>query len=53
MSWKHTACHIVDSDPGHTRLKQQMGKNLKITFCEFVQKHWREGEREKHNNYFY
>ena len=31
--WKHTPYHINDSDPGHTRLKQQLKKNLKITFA--------------------
>ena len=33
MAWKHTAYHINNSDPGDTRLKQQMEKNLKITFA--------------------
>ena len=32
MTWKHTACHNNNSDPGHTQLKQQLEKNLKITF---------------------
>ena len=44
MGWKHTAYHIINSDPCHTRSKQQLDKTLKITF---VQKHWWEGEREK------
>ena len=26
------AYHINNSDPGHTRLKEQLKKNLKITF---------------------
>ena len=32
MGWKHIAYHIIDSDPGHTRSKQQLDKNFKITF---------------------
>ena len=33
MALKHAACHINNSDPSHTRLKQQLDKNLKITFA--------------------
>ena len=33
MTWKHTADHINNSNSGHTRLKQQLYKNLKITFA--------------------
>ena len=29
----HTAYHIDSSDPGHTRLEQQLHKNFKITFA--------------------
>ena len=39
MFWKHTAYYINNSDSGHTRLKQQFKKNLKI--CQFVQNRWR------------
>ena len=30
MAWNHTARHINNSDPGHTRLEQQLEKNLKM-----------------------
>ena len=33
MGWKHTAYHIINSDPGKTRSKQPLDKNLKITFA--------------------
>ena len=33
MGWKYTAYHIVNSDPGHTRPKQQLDKTLKIIFA--------------------
>ena len=32
MNWKHTAYHIINSDPGHTRSKQELDKTLKLTF---------------------
>ena len=32
MGWKQTAYHI-NSDPGHAPSKQQLDKNLKITFA--------------------
>ena len=32
MGWKHTAYHIINSDPGHTHSKQQLDKHFKITF---------------------
>ena len=38
MGWKHTVYHIINSDPGHTRSKQQLDKTLKK---------WREGKKEK------
>ena len=38
MAWKH------DSDPGHTSLKKQLEKNLKITFVSLSK---RGNEREK------
>ena len=38
MEWKHIAYHIINSDPGHTRLKQQMDKTLKITFASLSRK---------------
>ena len=33
MGWKHTAYHIVNSDPGHKRSKQQLDKYLKKNFA--------------------
>ena len=33
MRWKHTAYHIINSDPGHTLSKQQKDENLNITFA--------------------
>ena len=33
MSWKNTVYHIINSDPGHMRSKQQLDKTLKITFA--------------------
>ena len=38
MGWKHTAYHIINSDPGHTRSKQQLDKTLKITFASLSRK---------------
>ena len=38
MAWKH------NSDPGHTSLKKQLEKNLKITFVSLSK---RGNEREK------
>ena len=32
-TWKHTTYHINNSNAGHTRLKQQLEKNLKLTFA--------------------
>ena len=32
LVWKHTAHHIINSDPGHTRSKQHLDKTSKITF---------------------
>ena len=29
MGWKHTACQITNSDPGHTHSKQQLGNTGK------------------------
>ena len=46
MGWKHTAYHIVNSDPGHTRSKQQLDKTLKITFAS-LSKSTDEKEKEK------
>ena len=37
MGWKHTAYHIINSDPGHTRSKQQLEKNFENNFCQSVQ----------------
>ena len=33
MGWKHKAYHIINSDPGHMRSKQQLDKYWKITFA--------------------
>ena len=33
MGWKHTAYHIINSDPGHTLSKQQLDKYLKKKFA--------------------
>ena len=46
MVWKHTAYHINNSDPGHTDLKQQLEKNMKITFTS-PSKKTTEKEKEK------
>ena len=40
------AYHIVNSDPGHTRSKQQLDKTLKITFAS-LSKSTDEREKEK------
>ena len=40
------AYHIVNSDPGHTRSKQQLDKTLKITFAS-LSKSTDEKEKEK------
>ena len=44
MGWKHTAYHIVNSNPGHTRSKQQLDKTLKVTFASLSRK---SDEKEK------
>ena len=46
MGWKHTAYHIVNSDPGYKRSKQQLYKTLKITFAS-LSKSNDEKEKEK------
>ena len=46
MGWKHTAYHIINSDPGHTRSKQQLDKTLEITFAS-LSKSTDEKEKEK------
>ena len=38
MAWKHIKYHINNSDPGHTCLKQQLEKNLKIIFASSSKK---------------
>ena len=47
MGWKHTLYHIINSDPGHTRSKQQLDKTLKITFTS-TSKNTAEKEKEKY-----
>ena len=44
MGWKHTAYHIINSDPGHTRSKQQLDKTLNVTFASLSRK---SDEKEK------
>ena len=44
MGGKHTAYHIINSDPGHTRLKQQLDKILRMTFTNLSRK---SDEKEK------
>ena len=46
MGWKHTAYHIIDSDPGHMRSKQQLNKTLKITFAS-LSRNGDENEKKK------
>ena len=46
MVWKHIAYHINNSDPGYTRLKQQLEKNLKINFTS-PSKNTTKKEKEK------
>ena len=38
MGWEHTAYHIINSDHGHTRSKQQLYKTLEITFANLSRK---------------
>ena len=47
MDWKHTAYHINYSDPGHNCSKQQLDKNLKITFASPSKN---VAEKKKENN---
>ena len=47
MGWKHTACHIINADPGHA-LKAAIEQNFENNFYQSVQKHCGEGKREKH-----
>ena len=44
MGWKHTAYHIINSDLGQTRSKQQLDKTLEITFASQSRK---SDEKEK------
>ena len=44
MGWKLTAYHIINSDPGRMRSKQQLDKTLKITFASLSRK---SDEKEK------
>ena len=43
MAWKHIKYHINNSDPGHTCLKQQLEKNMKIIFASSSKK---DGKKE-------
>ena len=49
MGWKHKAYHIINSDRGQTRSKQQMDKTLKINFVS-LSKSTDEKEKEGKNN---
>ena len=44
MGWKHKAYHIINSDPGHARSKQELDKTLKITFPSLS---WKSDKNEK------
>ena len=48
MGWKHTT-YIVNSNPGHTRSKQQLDKTLKIAYASLSRKS-DEKEKKKKNN---
>ena len=47
MAWKHTANHFNNSGPGHTRSKQQLEKNLKITFASLSKKAVEKNKQKK------
>lgn len=47
MASKQTAYHVNISDHVHTRLKQQLGKNLKIDFASLSKK---DKEKGNYNN---
>ena len=47
MGWKHTAYHIINSDPGHTRSEQQLNKTLKITVANLSRKSDEKGKKKK------
>ena len=47
MGWKYTAYHIVNSDPGHTRSKQQLDKTLKIIFASVSKSTDEKGKEKK------
>ena len=49
MGWKHTAYHIINSDPGHTRPKQQLDKTLKIIFASLSRKSDEKEKKKKKN----
>ena len=45
--WNHTAYHIDSSDPGHTRLEQQLHKNFQITFASPSRNTLEKNEKKK------
>ena len=47
MVRKHTSYHINNSDPGHTRLKQQLEKNFKTTFTSTSKNALEKNEEKK------
>ena len=50
MGWKHTAYHIINSDPGHTLSKQQLDKILTITFANLSRKSDQKEKKGKKTN---
>ena len=49
MGWKHTAYHIINADPSHTRSKEQLEKILKITFANLSRKSDEKEKKKKKN----
>ena len=50
MGWKHTAYHIINADPSHTRSKEQLEKILKITFPKLSRKSDEKEKKKKKTN---
>ena len=47
MAWKYTVYYINNSNPDHTHLKQQLEKNLEITFATPSENHVEKGKKQK------
>ena len=48
MVWEDATYHIDNSNPSHTRLKQQSEKSMNLTsVCLSVHEHWPEREEEE------